>query len=59
MMSAISQLAIVIPIITKADTMTAEETKKYRQEVLERCLNPNLYVTRTRALPELKMDFFR
>lgn len=60
LMSAFSQLAIVIPIIAKADTMTEDETVRYRQEVLQQCLNPISCLGRTDDdLPELKMDIFR
>jgi septin family protein len=58
-MAVLSQQVVLIPVIAKADTMTVEETAKYRAEVLERCLNPNGFITRTSSsMPELKMNFF-
>lgn len=59
LMSAMSQLATVIPVIAKADTMTQEETISYRQEVIDQCAKPNDYVGRSGDnMPQLKMDFF-
>lgn len=61
LMAALSQQVVLIPIIAKADTMTEEETVKYRQEVLERCLNPNSFITSTACgtKQELKMNCFK
>ena len=39
-MSAISQIVPIIPVITKADTMTIREAQNYKQEVFNRLQVP-------------------
>lgn len=58
-MAALSQQVSLIPVIAKADTMTVEEMAMYRQEVLERCLDPNSVVNRCNGVSKLKMNLFR
>ncbi|WIA23027.1 hypothetical protein OEZ86_009942 [Tetradesmus obliquus] len=44
MMSALSQLVTVIPVVAKADTMTDEELATFRQEIRTRLAAPFKYV---------------
>eukprot|EP00775_Hariotina_reticulata_P002620 gene2620-2921_t len=60
-MSALSQQVVLIPVVAKADTMTVEETARYRQDILQRCLDPNSHITSfggQGSMPDLKMNIF-
>ena len=57
-MSALSKLVVLIPVIAKADSMTADETNAYREEVLQRYLNPGTYIQRTESMSGLTIDRF-
>lgn len=45
LMSTISRLVSVIPIIAKADTLTDDEVTEYRQQILKCCSKPKAYIS--------------
>uniref|UniRef100_A0A383VIX7 Septin-type G domain-containing protein n=2 Tax=Tetradesmus obliquus TaxID=3088 RepID=A0A383VIX7_TETOB len=57
MMSALSQLVTVIPVVAKADTMTDEELATFRQEIRTRLAAPFKYV-HSKTLAPLEFNKF-
>lgn len=58
LMSAVSQIVPIIPVISKADTMTDQELAAYRTEINSMLANPNKFVI-TRNMPLLEVSVFQ
>lgn len=58
LMAAVSQLVTIVPIISKADTMTEAELNTYRNEVTSMLQQPGKFVG-ARNLPPLEVNLFK
>ena len=59
LISAISQLTTVIPVIAKSDCMTEAELAAYRVEVASMLQSPSKFVGGLKSLPQLQANTFR
>lgn len=58
LMSALSKLVAVVPVVAKADTMTTEEAGTYRDELLMRLADPNNFIPQSSSLPPITIKWF-